>query len=38
MSTALRRPLEALLGVPFTEGNAVRLLRNGTRSSLRYWR
>ena len=26
----LRRPLEALIGVPFTDGNAVEVLRNGT--------
>jgi cardiolipin synthase A/B len=28
-SGELRRPLEALLGVPFTEGNEVQVLRNG---------
>ena len=26
----VRRPLEALIGVPFTDGNAVDVLRNGT--------
>ena len=30
--TALRRPLEGMLGVPFTTGNTVDVLRNGDRA------